>query len=596
VAAFNPAFGTMKNLCQIGLILSSYHFEYIHISKVMTSKRSRTDESKESTPSFKRARKVAEYLEHRFGGISINQRESDGFLDATNMCKTNKKKLFKDYMRLKSTKEFHKALSANGGITPLELVESKVGGNHSGTWVHPKVAIHLAMWISPAFAVHVIDWVFRFISGDPSLVGEVAARVEDVNRKELDEAMDKIALLQMSLNDAQAENLELVSMLTSLENENSNLDIEVTSARAQAELIREAVHEANEQIDKLKSEKQAAYDTLKNMNKQYKKAVADADRMNAVLMSREENLKSLTTQYENLSKAMDEARTKFNAMEQSETDAKIEAKKALTELRGIKIRASEKFKYLNEKIKETHQRLKQEMRDCKKINKDLNVAKEKLADTRNELRESKKEATDAKNDRRVAIDRYNAMVELGRVGLDCLKQTGRYISQPTRFTAVNLGPLGGWESNGGERFDLRTVIKNMYENMAYSIFQMSLHGICLDGEMIQVLAHATNDPELEINNIKSPVSIKMGIYGSVRKILGLKHSTYATIRQAYEISTRYNSVIETMYDQRSVGYHLIQPNDIRLLMRYNPNVEPVIEPPVVRIRLRQPRIVGFLLQ
>ncbi|WP_419902348.1 KilA-N domain-containing protein [Kiloniella sp.] len=34
-----------------------------------------------------------------------------------------------------------------------------------GTWVHPKVAIHLAQWLSPEFAVQVTNWVFDWMNG-----------------------------------------------------------------------------------------------------------------------------------------------------------------------------------------------------------------------------------------------------------------------------------------------------------------------------------------------------------------------------------------------------------------------------------------------
>ena len=54
-------------------------------------------------------------------------------------------------------------------------------GNGHCTWLHPMVAIHLAMWISAEFAVKVMDWTFRFIIGDLTLVEDLVECHEAVN-------------------------------------------------------------------------------------------------------------------------------------------------------------------------------------------------------------------------------------------------------------------------------------------------------------------------------------------------------------------------------------------------------------------------------
>jgi hypothetical protein len=125
---------------------------------------------------------LAEYLSREFEGHHIEQRNEDGYIDATAMCKINKSKNFKDWHRNKSTKEFLEALSTKMEIIPSVLVESKRGGNdRGGSWIHPEVAIHLAMWINPMFAVQVTHWVTRFISGDIGLIPEITQRHDEVN-------------------------------------------------------------------------------------------------------------------------------------------------------------------------------------------------------------------------------------------------------------------------------------------------------------------------------------------------------------------------------------------------------------------------------
>ena len=90
--------------------------------------------------------------------VTIPMRE-DGYINATMLCKAHGKKLLGHYNENKKTKEYLEELSINIGIPILELFVTTVGGNHNGTWVHRKVAIHLAQWLSPNFAVQVSNWV-----------------------------------------------------------------------------------------------------------------------------------------------------------------------------------------------------------------------------------------------------------------------------------------------------------------------------------------------------------------------------------------------------------------------------------------------------
>lgn len=118
--------------------------------------------------------------------------ESDGYLNATEMCKANGK-LYADYTRLESTKEYLNELSSDMGIPILKLIEIKKGGSSKfqGTWIHPHVAIHLAQWLSPKFAVAVSKWVFRFMCGDLTLIDEIKQNNE-VMKNQLKETQQQL--------------------------------------------------------------------------------------------------------------------------------------------------------------------------------------------------------------------------------------------------------------------------------------------------------------------------------------------------------------------------------------------------------------------
>ncbi len=98
---------------------------------------------------------------------TITQRVTDGYFNATAMCKASGK-LIGNYLRLSATKAFLNELSSDMRISISELIQVIKGGppHLQGTWVHPQVAINLAQWLSPKFAVLVSKWVMEWTSGN----------------------------------------------------------------------------------------------------------------------------------------------------------------------------------------------------------------------------------------------------------------------------------------------------------------------------------------------------------------------------------------------------------------------------------------------
>jgi len=64
------------------------------------------------------------------------------------------------------TQQFLTALSTDIGYPISEIIQVVKGGDpgRQGSWIHPKVAIHLAQWCSPEFAVLVSKWVFELLT------------------------------------------------------------------------------------------------------------------------------------------------------------------------------------------------------------------------------------------------------------------------------------------------------------------------------------------------------------------------------------------------------------------------------------------------
>lgn len=121
-----------------------------------------------------------------FDKYIIRMRNIDGYLCATDMCKINNKKI-SHYFENERTCDFITKLEIHLKKSmvgyPISGIVEKNHGNSEfrGTWVHPKVAIHLAMWIDQDFSIQVIEWIERFIKGDITLVQEIVDRHDAVN-------------------------------------------------------------------------------------------------------------------------------------------------------------------------------------------------------------------------------------------------------------------------------------------------------------------------------------------------------------------------------------------------------------------------------
>jgi hypothetical protein len=89
-------------------------------------------------------------VKHDYKGNTIAQREKDSYVNLTQMCATEGRKV-SDYLRQDSTKEYLDALSTIAGIPAIRDSASTpalVNRTRQGIWAHPEVAIDCAMWVS----------------------------------------------------------------------------------------------------------------------------------------------------------------------------------------------------------------------------------------------------------------------------------------------------------------------------------------------------------------------------------------------------------------------------------------------------------------
>jgi hypothetical protein len=97
-------------------------------------------------------------------GTQIQRRDSDGYVNATAMCKANGREWF-TYARSERTKEYLQALQGSPQICGDLVATITTGPNDQrGTWIHPRLAVDLARWISAPFAVWMDGWFLDSIA------------------------------------------------------------------------------------------------------------------------------------------------------------------------------------------------------------------------------------------------------------------------------------------------------------------------------------------------------------------------------------------------------------------------------------------------
>ena len=124
-----------------------------------------------------------------FNGVSIAARD-DQYVNATEMCKACGK-YWNHYWSNEQTQEFVKALALDTGIPVSKLiliVRGRGDAVRQGTWVHRKVAIHLAQWLSPQFAVWCINRLDDLFQTGTTFVNREHAELQIVR-----EAVDRMA-------------------------------------------------------------------------------------------------------------------------------------------------------------------------------------------------------------------------------------------------------------------------------------------------------------------------------------------------------------------------------------------------------------------
>ena len=144
-------------------------------------------------------------------GLTIICRASDGYINATQLCKAGGK-LYGTWRDNDKAEKFITALSSSIGAPVNKLIKKEFAGPNEtrGTWVHPRVAINIAQWISPKFDVLVGNWIdsLRYtVNVQSTYIDYLLHRLESIEHQS--ELHSQISQLNKELEDTRCKLIEL---------------------------------------------------------------------------------------------------------------------------------------------------------------------------------------------------------------------------------------------------------------------------------------------------------------------------------------------------------------------------------------------------
>ena len=94
-------------------------------------------------------------------GHTIRQNHKTLMFSANDMASLFPKKNLSDWLSSKSTNEFLSTIKMREELEDEQIVfrSGKKRGENSGTWLHPLLAVDLAMWLDSNFKYDVLKWV-----------------------------------------------------------------------------------------------------------------------------------------------------------------------------------------------------------------------------------------------------------------------------------------------------------------------------------------------------------------------------------------------------------------------------------------------------
>lgn len=108
-------------------------------------------------------------FDYQFNDSLIHQRQSDGYVNLTEMAKSEgSSKMLADYLRLETTKLHRDKVASSTGIPISQVFDVRKGRKYDsqGTWAHPAMVKHFTEWLKkPRYSS--VDKGYLYVYLDP---------------------------------------------------------------------------------------------------------------------------------------------------------------------------------------------------------------------------------------------------------------------------------------------------------------------------------------------------------------------------------------------------------------------------------------------
>lgn len=125
--------------------------------------------------------KTQQIMIRDLAGNPIRQNHKTLMFSANDMARLFPHKNFADWVNAKGTKEFCETIKIRESIEDNQVIfkSGKKRGEDSGTWVHPLLAVDLAMWLDKNFKYDVLVWVQDHLCQSRDNAGESYKKMTD---------------------------------------------------------------------------------------------------------------------------------------------------------------------------------------------------------------------------------------------------------------------------------------------------------------------------------------------------------------------------------------------------------------------------------
>jgi len=412
-------------------------------------------------------------------------------------------------------------------------------------FMHPYLCLDYASYLSPPLAVEINKWVHRFISGDATLLHDVANRIDEVHGTK--------SILTVTRVDKEKSDRELAELHQKVAT--SQTEILLTQAQ-----LKEALREKEELMKSKAAMTEDLETTLGRLNLSQRAAMeyrqADAKKQ-AELQELEKSKAEMTEDLETTLARLN--LSEQAAMEYKLADAKKQAK--LQKFLQMTVDQDARIEELQAKLAAANANVDS---DLTKLTVEVRIKRRKL----NAMQKIERKNADQNEE---MVQRHLFQVNTSYESEDTeedvegpSEQRGCN-SMPARFIALK----GVNEAtNGKDHKIVHALVKETLGAIGENLMKYKRCMGLSKTQLMEAIATIMNDyaQDQRSNPMSSNVFITNMLCGNIKRVLELEYATYMSLGQLYGFVRRSNRFFEQ--SKMSPEFQLVQQGDLEKLLGY----------------------------